>query len=311
MYRVVINNGGNILDEDNCVYTMIIDFDMSFEKPETIVSETINFLVGLWQGLNRTIHDLKIENNTDNKMFVLFESVYRNILDISVNKLTQKTYKSNDKLRNTCHNIGIICNTLTNGYSFRWGYIMEVLQLCDSETMYTCIDNIHYLAKGYSSYALDFIEDYAGSQRFMTSGKRILEVIDTLLAEKKYKIGFYVYNNTMDGQFSEFNIHPKKVNDTIMQLFDHKKLFSRNKIIVDLMWLRYMHNSNKNKTIVAFPIGLFYRAENNFTNKPRFSQYFFKIEYSDMKNPAGSPGEIKKFVDLLKTNTNTTHIEIR
>jgi len=137
--------------------------------------------------------------------------------------------------------------------------------------MYTCIDDIHYLAKEYSSYALDFIEDYAGSQRFMTSGKRILEVIDTLLAEKKYKIGFYVYNNTMDGQFSEFNIHPKKVNDTIMQLFDHEKLFSRNKIIVDLMWLRYMHNSNKNKTIVAFPIGLFYRAENNFTNKPRFS----------------------------------------
>ena len=119
MSRVVINNGGNILDEDNCVYTIIIDFDMSFKKPENIVSETINFLVGLWQGLNRTIHDLKIENNVDDKMFVLFESAYRNILDISVNKLTQKTYKSNDKLRNACHNIGIICNTLTNGYSFR------------------------------------------------------------------------------------------------------------------------------------------------------------------------------------------------
>jgi len=30
-----------------------------------------------------------------------------------------------------------------------------------------------------------------------------------------------------------------------------------------------------------------------------------------MKNPAGSIGEIKKFVDLLKMNTNTIHIEIR
>jgi hypothetical protein len=195
-------------------------------------------------------------------------------------------------------------------YNVPYGFVMEVLQLCDVETMYTCNDSIHYLNPGYSSYGLDFLFEYVGARKFETSGKVILDTIEKLL-KQKMKLSFYAYNNnSFSGEFSEYQILPNKVDFAVNQLRDHERLFSMKKIVVDLTWFRYMHNPKKGKTVIAFPIGLFYRTENRFTNKPRLTQYFLKIEYKDVGGATGNPNEVKKFIDMLKTNRKPEHIEI-
>lgn len=285
--------------------TIFIDFNINEADPCKLIKSVVNFLVGLWQGLQRNIYEVNIGRHVDGREIVIQEVVFGYIIDLCVNPLDNEVAAKKNPCQRACHDIARICHILqtSTDYDFRYGAVMEVLQLSDYETMNECVEEMYDMNRGYSTYAIPSIYDFAGAKKFETTPRVLRETIDSLL-KQKMKLSFYAYNNSLEASLSEYDILKNKVDDAINHLTDHDKLFSMKKIIIDLVWFRYMHNKKKGKTIVVFPIGLFYRAENTFTNKSRFTQYFLKIEYKDAYGEAGRPENVKFLIDMLKTNKN-------
>ena len=97
-----------IKDSDN----IVIDFDIKREEPYAFVNSVINFLIGLWQGMQRKIYSLCIGNYSEDRKYMLQSSIYQNILDMSVNRLTNNISHKKDYYRPACGSIAFICNVL-------------------------------------------------------------------------------------------------------------------------------------------------------------------------------------------------------